>query len=103
MSKLKLMDYEVVSEMISIGVTPEDYYPRIISPSVTAILIKELMNVGVSIGFVVKDQDCFLLNCDGSPDEYNDFLEVFIQAFRRYSLRTQCLIEAYQILSKGDE
>ena len=102
MSKLKLMAYEVVSEMISIGVTPEEYLPRINSLTAPAILIRELMYIGVESDFVIEDGDSFVLRCPEYSEHYNDFLEEFIQSFRYKSRRVQNIIESYKILSKRE-
>ena len=102
MSKLKLMDYEVVSEMISIGVTPEEYLPRINSLTAPAVLIRELMYIGVECDYVIEDGDSFVLRCPEYSEHYNDFLEEFIQSFRYKSRRVQNIIESYKILSKRD-
>ena len=102
MSKLKLMDYEVVSEMISIGVTPEEYLPRINSLTAPAVLIRELMHIGVECDYVIEDGDSFVLRCPEYSEHYNDFLEEFIQSFRYKSKRVQNIIESYKILSKRD-
>lgn len=102
MSKLKLMGYEVVSEMISIGVTPEEYLPRINSLTAPAILIRELMYIGVESDFVIEDGDSFVLRCPEYSEHYNDLLEEFIQSFRYKSKRVQNIIESYKILSKRE-
>lgn len=98
MSKLKLMDYEVVSEMISIGVTPEEYLPRIRSLTAPALLIRELMYIGVESNFAIEDDESFVLRCPEYSEHYNDVLEEFIQSFRYKSRRVQSIIEAYRVL-----
>lgn len=102
MSKLKLMEYDVVSEMVSIGVTPEEYLPRIRSLTAPAVLVRELMYIGVECDYVIEDGDSFVLRCPEYSEHYNDFLEEFIQSFRYKSRRVQNIIESYKILSKRD-
>lgn len=101
MSKLKLMDYEVVSEMISIGVTPEEYLPLTRSRPVPSLLIRHLMQVGIKEGYVKRCGTAYELKC--SESSYNDCLEKFIQDFRKYSPLTQDLIESYILLLEKDK